>query len=208
MDNNLSKTLLEACQTKKKWNIVMDILNDDNSIIDLEYVNGGIPFTMLMCACMSKNINIVRKLLDRGARTEHRDCRGETALSYTNNLEIAKELIERGANVNAINYNGQTPLITVCSDFDDKTINYDLVNYLIESEVYLNVQNKFGFTAIMYAAEKENVRVMKLLFDNGADPWLENSEGKTFLDLIKTDYIRTEMKNYIEVPAPKPAKRN
>jgi ankyrin repeat protein len=133
---------------------------------------------------------------------------GETVLKYAdNNLEIMKELINRGANINAKCNCKNTILMSICAGFDsDET--YDLINYLIEENADLNIQNDIGYSGMMYAAYRENVRVMKLLFDNGADPCLENDNGKTFLDLIKTDSIRNEMKNYIEVPAPKPAKKN
>ena len=47
----------------------------------------------------------------------------------------------------------------------------------------MNKQTKDGETALIFAAEKNNLEVMKLLVRKGADMDVQNPEGKTALIL-------------------------
>ena len=63
----------------------------------------------------------------------------------------------------------------------------------LESGLFdVNMENKYGRTALMSAVDIEDYNTVKLLLDNGADVNMENDYGNTALDYAK-EYERTEI---------------
>ena len=56
----------------------------------------------------------------------------------------------------------------------------------------VNMQNKYGRTALRYAVYSEDYNTVKLLLDNGADVNMKNNDGDTALDYAK-EYEITEI---------------
>jgi len=66
------------------------------------------------------------------------------------------------------------------------------IKKFIEEGGDLNIQNKWGDTALLYAIYKNHLDIAVLLLDNGADKDLKNHNGKTALDYA-------EKYNYTEI---------
>ena len=87
-----------------------------------------------------------------------------------------------------------TPLIKACASQA-----YDVVKALIRSnDVNINFQDKIGNTALHYLCEDEKYDIAIELIKRGGDVEIKNNEGKTPLDLIKTDDIKTIISSYLK----------
>lgn len=95
--------------------------NLDQSIIEaLIFAGADINFrfagTEMSCLCKAAfdgHINLVKLLIDKGAKLELSTSKGETALHgacYRGNFEVVKLLLEANVNVNSKTNAGQTPL--------------------------------------------------------------------------------------------------
>jgi len=61
----------------------------------------------------------------------------------------------------------------------------EFINFLIQTDqIDLNYQDSFGNTALMYAALRDNRDAVELLLRSGANPDLENNNGKTYIDAM------------------------
>ncbi len=91
-------------------------------------------------------------------------------------------------NVNEIFGYGTTPLMIACCAFSGTDT---IVTQLIENGADIDLADEYGMTALMYAASKSNINLMKILLDNGADRTIQDNEGKTYKDYLKTIDLRT-----------------
>lgn len=110
--------------------------------------------------------------------------------------EVVQLLIERGANLNHTDNHGCTALINAAWYGYPK-----IVQLLIERDADVNHANQLGYTAFMLAAKegyKEivNVLLQKLQINNLL---VENSDGKTALDLAKNNDIRQVIQERMEI---------
>ena len=61
-----------------------------------------------------------------------------------------------------------------------------LVKLILDKKVDVNVVDKAqGFSALTFALTNENVEVVKVLLDGGANPNLKSKEGTTMLEFAK-----------------------
>lgn len=107
---------------------------------------------------------------------------GKTALVYAclrGYIEVARILILNGANINIIN-SEITPLQAAVA-----SRNYNLVFYLLNMDAEVNLRNKYGETALMYAVSWEEKVIVELLLNKGANPSLKNKKGVTALNLAR-----------------------
>ena len=94
------------------------------------------------------------------------------------NLSDVRSLISQGANVNCTtgkdNYSplmsitgkdNYTPLMIACKGKRDQL---ELVQLLLESNVNVDAQSNFGFTALLYACKGGNLEIVELLLEKGA----------------------------------------
>jgi ankyrin repeat protein len=98
-------------------------------------------------------LEIVNKLLEKGARVDIFDNVNNTPLMYAcenGNLEIVNTLLKKNSTlINHSNKFGKTALMYACEKG-----NLEIVNVLLQNNSYINHSNKFGNTALMYACEK------------------------------------------------------
>ena len=67
----------------------------------------------------------------------------------------------------------------------------EVVKYLLENGADINAKDSnWGYTVLIYAAEYVNLETVQFLIENGADFNIKNNEGKTALDLAKTEEIK------------------
>ena len=110
-------------------------------------VAGVAPSTPLLLATFWGDAEAVGSALDAGAKVDHADNDGMTALSWAaigNQTAVAKLLIERGAAVNHVDRFGMTPLLYAASvDFGDSS----MIDLLLKSGANPATRNKDGLTA-------------------------------------------------------------
>lgn len=106
---------------------------------------------------------------------------GETALMTAvtqRKSDIVEQLVDIGADCNITDNEGETALMIA-----SKYGLLDMVKLLVP-RANRDLKTKFTKkTALMYAAEKGHEQICQELLSNGADPTLENIEGKTASDL-------------------------
>lgn len=86
---------------------------------------------------------------------------------------------------------GDTELICAVRDYDYNKIE-KLVN---EEKVYINERGRWGNTALHYAYNRGNIKIILLLLKNGANPYIQHDYGKTPEDysfIAKNTYKKNE----------------
>ncbi|CAB0030886.1 unnamed protein product [Trichogramma brassicae] len=102
---------------------------------------------------------------------------------------VAELLLRKGAATNLVDWEGFTPLHTVCKYADDE----DRVRMLIETSneenkpVEVDARDKLGRTPLHLALARGNGRVVKYLLKLGADPNLADENGFSPLHVVSKD---------------------
>ncbi len=131
-------------------------------------------------ATASGRAQLVSEILDRDpgqAKTWSGD--GFTPLhfaSFFNQPTIARELVRRDADVAAVSMNPMevTPLHSAAAAHA-----IEIVRMLVESDAPINAKQHGGWTALHAAADNGDEEMIKILLQHGADPLLQNDDGKT-----------------------------
>ncbi|MBS1724331.1 MAG: ankyrin repeat domain-containing protein [Armatimonadetes bacterium] len=156
----------------------------------------GLEFSPLYIAAASYQNDVVKILLDSGAKVDSETTYG-TALTFacaTGNLMGAKMLIERGANVNVARTDGITPLMMAANAGATP-----LVTELLAKKANALSKNANGSTALIYAARGGHTAIGKMLLEQGISPDRANDEGETPLMAAATgghtEFIKLLMEN-------------
>jgi ankyrin repeat protein len=118
----------------------------DNININTRFSNG---WTCLLYAISNCSLELCKLFIDKGADVNYSIDKQNTLMfacsTYSSNqlylLEIVKLLINNGSSVNTFNRQLQTPLMLA-----SKSGNYLIVQYLIDSNAYINCRDDNGFT--------------------------------------------------------------
>lgn len=192
-----NETTLYAECLRGNWNNVKQML-DGGDLIDLDVTTDDERQTPLMITCLRGKKDIVEKMLDSGANIEATDIWGQTPLFFAigKEIEVVKLLVSRGANIDTSDKeNGWTPIIIASMHGD-----VDSIDYLHLHGADIDVQDKLdGWNSMIYAASENNIETVKKLYNLGANPHIKDKNGKTFLDFIKDEKVRSDMKEYITV---------
>lgn len=137
-------------------------------------------FSPLEDAATTRHIEIMKLLLQSGAKVDAADHHGRTLLVGNGFFDpiVTGVLLEAGANVNAIDEKYETALMKA-SGFGFKQV----VKVLIEHRADVNLRDASGRTALMHAAAGRFSDAIPSLLESGADPSARDNEGKTALDL-------------------------
>lgn len=140
--------------------------------------------TALIAATVKKHPEIVKLLLDHGARPDTKygtsDERGLTPLLTAisgQTADIVVMLLDKKADPNLASDTGMTPLMLACAVGDVKVI-----ALLLDAGAKVNAADADGQTALMDAAAKQHLEVVSLLLKKGADIKASTKEGATALD--------------------------
>jgi len=123
-------------------------------------------WTVLLYATRDGHVEIVRTLLDRGAKVDAVAPRGITALmvaAQRGHVEIVKLLLVKRAFINARNDNDNTALM-YAAEFG----HLDVVKVLVDAGADLNVRDGDRETALGIARRRGHLDIVRLLTDKRA----------------------------------------
>lgn len=135
---------------------------------------------------------IVRLFLEYGADTSIKDKAGRTAIfpaAQRNHLKTLKLLLEAGADCGFKDADGQNLMLYLASEKSDKSAKWgtEIVRMLLGTNIDLEVKDKEGRTALLWAAATGKSDLAELLLTgrsrNNADIRTTNNRGKTALHL-------------------------
>ncbi|XP_033221547.1 poly [ADP-ribose] polymerase tankyrase-1-like [Belonocnema kinseyi] len=131
-------------------------------------------------------VRITEILLKNRVAVNCHDCKGFTPLHYAACVnefrpEIVRLLLDHGADVNAVNKNHATPIFY--------TKNELILELLIERGANINYVSTTLFTPLSHMFNCDRLSCVDLLLKRGADVSIQNSEGKTILDIYEPRYF-------------------
>jgi ankyrin repeat protein len=154
-DRKLGPAIVYAAQ-QKSYDAVRALLLSPATNVEVRNRAGE---TALMFASMHGEIDVVRRLLARGAQLNHP---GWTPLHYaagTGQLPVVQLLLEHHAYIDAASPNGSTPLIMAAREQQP-----EVARYLVEQGADPSLANEAGLTAADYfqrVGDAENARWMR-----------------------------------------------
>jgi ankyrin repeat protein len=206
--------LVNAIETNDITKIKAQV-KQDASLINKTDANGN---TMLMIACKSKNLGIVKTLLEMGAQgtINKQNAVGDTALHIAckNGYSvITSVLVLNGADLTIKNVLGKTP-IEVCTDpalkaklelhqanvkkmfeFVKNNRTQDL-RQLLETFRGVNlVDLTTGDTPLHIACQLGNQDIALLLIQAGANPTLKNKNDQTPFELVENETLKANLQD-------------
>ena len=147
-------------------------------------------FTPLMQACDGAKEDAISMLLRAGANVNVKDGFGKYPIHHCKIANGLKALLaSKAVNVNQPNEGGRTPLMEAANDG-----NIEAMGVLFQHNADVNIQDKWGYSALMHAIDSaygwnmhsKKDTVQSLLF-HGANPFLKNKKGKTAMDIAQEE---------------------
>ena len=139
--------VLESCNTANKNNTMEQIANQNK--------------TNLLIALAENNTEAVAKILEKNPDLELKDNEGRTPLmiaAYNEANNIAAMLISAGANVNTQDNRQNSPFLYAGAEG-----NVELLNLGLKNAADFKIFNRYGGTALIPAAEKGHLEIVKIL---------------------------------------------
>ena len=176
----------------------------DGKNLEQGYEGGA---TLLGIAASAKQAEVVRVLLEAGAKIEARDQKGRMPLlaavqTRDSSAEVVRALIAKGADVNTRGTMiGGTPLSWAAGPFS----NPEIVAALVAGNADVNQADNTGMTPLMWAARFGAPATVQVLLDAGADVTATNKQGQTSLDLARqkrSDALSVQIIKMLETQPP------
>jgi len=173
----------------------------------MENENGD---TLIAISCEKRNLNIIKYLIKKGAKTDINNSTGNSLLNIVckteskESLEILNYFIkELKIDINSKDKNGNTPLLIACY-FG----NIEIISKLLESGANINIQNNYGDSPLMISCFFKNKKIIQKLKKNGADENILNNYGYSVLKIkginnnnkndVNNIFIKSLLNNYNE----------
>ena len=167
-DNDDGHTALMTASRRGYINIAR-MLIDAGADLEIKDESGD---TALMYATTNSHTETVRMLLDVGADVNTIDEINQTVLFNVSSKfpDLYQLLIDRGINVNVQESDeGQTVLMSKIEFYQQGNNNQlQIIIMLLNAGADLNLRDRNGKTALMYANEKGNQEIIDLLLQHGA----------------------------------------
>ncbi|XP_048735277.2 serine/threonine-protein phosphatase 6 regulatory ankyrin repeat subunit A-like [Ostrea edulis] len=128
-----------------------------------------------------RGMEYVKPLIEKGANTNIKNYRDQTALSFAmhmENSEIVSYLLENGGDPNIVSTDGTPPIV-----FASITGAYDITQKLVKHGAEVASKNVQGYTALHVAAWNGHCDIMQLLLDTGMNHDAQTQDGNTPLAL-------------------------
>lgn len=148
---------------------------------DLDYQDAD-GKTALSIAAYKGKLDIVKELIKAGANINIQDIMGKTPLMlavFADEMKVVKELIKAGADLNIKDKNDSCAIhwCLTCDDLEE----------LIKAGADVNAQDGDGNTVLIYAANNEDLDIIKLLIRLGANVDIVNYDDNTALIYAKNN---------------------
>ena len=180
---------------------IVDALLDEGANINEPNSDGVTP---VLEAVRSNNLDLVKRMIDRGANIWATDEARSNALHYIteDNPELAKFLIEKGLHMDARGDFGETPLMHAMIAGTPK-----VARMLVENGADVTIVDNRLRTPL-HLANMMDIEMMRLLIENGADVNAKDSKGNTplfylpykasekYVDLLLAHGADINAKNY------------
>ncbi|MCB9769472.1 MAG: ankyrin repeat domain-containing protein [Candidatus Omnitrophica bacterium] len=151
-----SSCLMIASSRNSDPHIIRSLLKYDAQVNHRDV--GG--WDSLILAAQEENMDIVKKLLEKGADPKNATNDGWTALMAASgkSIEIVRMLVQAGAEVNAEYADGRTALILAACDGKN-----EIVNFLVEAGANIDKKDQSGMSALDWAITLGHDSVVKTL---------------------------------------------
>eukprot|EP01091_Cochliopodium_minus_P004113 TRINITY_DN1402_c0_g1_i1.p1 TRINITY_DN1402_c0_g1~~TRINITY_DN1402_c0_g1_i1.p1 ORF type:complete len:648 (+),score=184.50 TRINITY_DN1402_c0_g1_i1:149-2092(+) len=190
--------LLHVAACEESVDELKKLFNTNPKLKDSINVKDQSGWTPLHCAASVLHLKEVKFLLSKGAdptllNNEGSSCLHYLAKSSNPNPEslfkqILKDILKKGALINAVNRNLETPLHIACM----KSCVLAVSVFLKDKKCDVNCRNDLGETPLHYSIRTGNKKIIKLLLDVGADPFIEGNKSGNAVQLA-------EQENQIEI---------
>jgi len=150
-----------------------------------------------LSAVREENIDIARRLLERGADINHISILGSAlhSAAFNNDAKMAKFLIESGINVNLKDSYGWTAIFWPCTTAfkqGKEKSRLEIVKLMILNGVNLDDKvNRDRQTLLSWAIENKHPNIISILIDKGVDVNFENLQSSTALPGLLIMAIRS-----------------
>ena len=175
------RTSLGLAFDNGRWenvNMLLDLGANPNDRVERGY-------TLLHGLITLGRPEIVESLLKMGASPDAVNDAGNTPLVaalFDGHYDMVKILLKSGANPNIPDQDGNSPLNIVTSDngidFND-VLRLNCARLLIDKGAKLNDRDSEGCVPLSHAAGENNLRMVNLLLERGADATLADNDGDT-----------------------------
>jgi ankyrin repeat protein len=178
------------------------ILISNGANINGKDILGKTPLMYALARGPKVNEECIHYLLNNGANIEEKDEYGWTALFYSIEYGVPQKIVElllkNGAILTQVSTIGQSPLQIAC-----KRRNLEIIKLLFDygAKITINSHDVAGNTALITATSNNKYDIVKFLLENGADPMIKDSIGKTALKYAKDskteELLKNKMKEFI-----------
>ncbi|XXH00620.1 hypothetical protein Hte_006968 [Hypoxylon texense] len=157
-----SKGLLETCE----------MLLERRADIFHQSIKPPILIYAMIRGVPGSRLEIIRLLVDKGARVNAEDASGNTTLMWAcwsddpRKSSIVEYLLEQGADVNCYNHTGVRPVHIAISMGDESLLSL----LLRQKHIDLNVLDPDNDTPLKLAIRARHASMVKMLLEKGADP--------------------------------------
>jgi ankyrin repeat protein len=162
--NHKENTYLHDLIRKGKYDLVLQLIQlkeketDDKPILRLDEKNNT-GKTPLHLAVISRRKDIIKTLLDHGAKANIQSNDGRTPLHWAainGDCDAANLLLAAGAKINQCTKHNTTPLIFAAHNKEDA-----MVELLVYREATIRGENAEGDTALKLIASHKNYKIME-----------------------------------------------
>ena len=185
-------------------NLVRQLLEANAYPIDLP---DSLGWTPLIIAASAGHCEVVAYLVERGANVQAVTANSQSALHFAcgkGHLEVVKLLVDNGCPLNTRDRFGYTPFIRAVPANREAVVEYLLTSG--KHRIDLDGKDKLGNSALHIACEEENLRMVQLLLEAGADVKATNGEGRTPLEGVTSQKLQRSLKDvFLEFGRPREA---
>lgn len=113
------------------------------------------------------------------------------------NLEIVRFLLDEGAKISVKDRSKRTPLAMLFDSFeDDEKINREIMRLLVSKGANINVKDEDSQTFLMVSSEDNNLEGVKFLLESKANPNVKDEDGETAFDKTDSEEIKQLLRRY------------
>jgi len=150
--------------------------------------------TPLYWACQWQNYDVVKQLIDHGAKVNliedgHHGLRGNyyplIMAAQKRKPEIVQLLLDAGAHANVGDEHGNTPLHIACRNGRS-----NIARLLLEAGADVNARGTGGWTPLHWACFHGHSDTVRHLFAHGVEPHIKDAYGQTALAITLDEFPR------------------